>query len=77
MIFIQSIYDNILLLSNFNMAPKDLNLQNLCDTDDVENLIKEPICIKGINPTCTELILTNQRKLFMKSRILITGILIL
>ena len=28
------------------MAPKDLNLQNLCDTDDVENLIKEPTGIK-------------------------------
>ena len=66
--------DNILLLSDFNMKPEDLKLQILCDTHDSENLIKEPTCFKGKNPSCIDLILTNLKQLFMKSRTFITGI---
>ena len=40
-------YD-ILLLGDFNMTPEDLKLQVFCDTHDLENLIKEPICFKEI-----------------------------
>ena len=43
-------YDNILLLRDFNMTPEDLKLQVFCDTHDLENLIKEPICFKGKTP---------------------------
>ena len=35
-------YDNISLLSDFNMALEDLKLQDFCDTHELENLIKEP-----------------------------------
>ena len=66
-------YD-ILLLGDFNMTPEDLKLQVFCDTHDLENLIKEPTCFKGKNPSCIDLILTNQKQLFMKSRTFITGI---
>ena len=67
-------YDNILLLGDFNVTPKDLKLQALSDTHYLENLIKEPTCFKRKNPTCIDLILTNQKQLFMKSRTFITGI---
>ena len=68
-------YENILLLGDFNITPEDLKLRDFCDTHDLENLIKEPTCFKGKNPTCIDLILTNQKQLFMKSRTFITGIL--
>ena len=71
---IHTSYDNILLLGDFNMTPEDLKLQVFCDTHDLENLIKEPTCFKGKNPSCIDLILTNQKQLFMKSRTFITGI---
>ena len=61
-------YDNILVLCDFNLTPQDLELQDFCDTHDLENLIKEPTCFKGKNPTCIDLILTNQKQVFMKSR---------
>ena len=61
-------YDNILLIGDLNMATEDLKLQVLCDTHDLENLIKEPTCFKGKNPSCIDLILKNQKQLFMKFR---------
>ena len=57
-------YGNILLLGDFNMTPEDLKLQVFCDTHDIENLIKVPTCFKGKNPTCIDLILTNQKAAF-------------
>ena len=36
--------------------------------------MKEPTCFKGKNPTCIDLIFTNQKLIFMKSRSFITGI---
>ena len=65
-------YGNILLLDDFNMTL--VELQYYCDTHDLENLIKEPTCFKGKNPTYINLILTNQKQLFMKSRTFITSI---
>ena len=45
-----SSYDNILSLGDFKMAPEDLKLQDFCDTQDLENLIKKPTCIKKKTP---------------------------
>ena len=56
------------------MTPGHLKLQVFCDTLNLENLIKEPTCFKGKNPSYIDLILTNQKQLFMKSRTFITGI---
>ena len=57
-------YDNILLLGDFNMAPEDLKLQDFFGND----------YFNGKNTTCIDLILTNQKQLFMKYRTFITGI---
>ena len=56
------------------MTPEDLKLQVFCDTLNLENLIKEPTCFKGKSPSYIDLILTNQKQLFIKSRTFITGI---
>ena len=61
-------YDTILLLGDFNMTHENLKLQVFCDTHDIENLIKEPTCFEEKNPSCIDLILTNQKQLFMKSK---------
>ena len=50
-------------------------MQDFCDAHDLENLIKEPTCFKVKNPTCIELVLTNQNQPFIKSGTFITGIL--
>ena len=49
-------YDNILLLGDFNMIPEDLKLQDFCDTHDLENLIKEPTCLRKKIPLASTLI---------------------
>ena len=41
-------YDNVFLLGDFNMTPEDLKLQVFCDTHDLENLTKEPICLYNL-----------------------------
>ena len=56
-------YHNILLLGDFNLTFEDLQLQDFCDTHNLENLIKEPTCFKGKNHTWIDLILTNQKQL--------------
>ena len=57
------------------MTPEDLKLQDLfCDNHDLKNLIKEPNCLKGKNLSCIDLILANQKQIFMKSRSFIRGI---
>ena len=56
------------------MTPENLKLQDFCGTHDSENPINEPTCFKRKNPTCTDLILTNQQQLFMKCKTFITDI---
>ena len=53
------------------MTPEDFKLQDFCDTHDLKNLTKGPTCFKEKNPTCIDLILTNLKQLFLKSRTLI------
>ena len=60
---LHKIYNNILLLGDFNITPEDLKLRNFCDTHDLGNLIKQPTCFKGINPTYIDLILKHQKQI--------------
>ena len=39
----------ILPLDDFNMTHEDLKLQDFSDIHDLDNLIKEPTCLKIIN----------------------------
>ena len=60
-------YENFLHLGDFNMTTENSKLQDLMDAFCLENLIKEPTCFKSTVPTTIDLIVTNQKSLFMKS----------
>ena len=74
LIDLHTVHYNILLLSDFNMTPESLKLQDLCDIHDLENFIKERTCFEGINSTYINLRCTNQKKLFIKFKIFIMSI---
>ena len=60
-------YDNVLLMGDFHMTSKSHLLKDFTDSNDFENLIKEPACFKSTSPTTTDLFLTNRRSCYMKS----------
>ena len=43
------------------------NLQDFMNSFSPDNLIKQTTCFKSVLPTFTDLIMTNQKYLFMKS----------
>ena len=49
------------------MTTENSKLQDLMDAFCLENLIKEPTYFKSTVPTTIDLIVTNQKSLFMKS----------
>ena len=67
-------YDNILLMGDFNMTPENHHLKDFTDSNDFDNLIKEPTCFKSTSPTTIDLFLTNRKGCFMKSSTNETGI---
>ena len=56
-----------LLLGDFNMTTENSKLQDLMDAFCLENLVKEPTCFRSTVPTTIDVIVTNQKSLFMKS----------
>ena len=60
-------YENIILMGDFTMTPENQNMQQLLQTFSLDNLIKEPTCFKSENPTCIDLILTNQNQYLIHS----------
>ena len=55
------------------MTIENSKLQDLMDAFYLQNLIKKPICFKSTVPTTIDLIVTNQKSLFMKSSAYETG----
>ena len=60
-------YKNLILLGDFNMTTENSKLQDLMHAFFLEKFIKEPTCFKSTAPTTIDLIVTNQKSLFMKS----------
>ena len=56
------------------MSTENPNLKNLMNSFDRESLIDSRTCYKSINPTCTDLILTNKKNHFVKSATFETGL---
>ena len=61
-------------MGEFNMTPENHHLENFTDSNDFENLIKEPICFKSTSPITIDFFLTNRKGCFMKSLTNETGI---
>ena len=65
--FYKEKYNNILLMSDFNMTSENRHQKDFTDSNDFENLIKEPTCFKSTSPTTIDVFLTNRKGWFMKS----------
>ena len=66
-------YENITLLGDFNMTPKDKKLQHFTDTLSIENLINEPTRFKG-SPSCIDLVIHNRKSYFKNTCVTVIGI---
>ena len=62
--YFANIYDNHLILGDFNLDPTDSTLMGSLDSNSLTNLIKTSTCFKG-KGSCGDLILNN-RKFFFK-----------
>ena len=67
-------YDNILLMGDFNLTIENKHLEELLSLFNIKSLISSPTCFQSINPTCIDLILTNQKDLFSNSNTCEVGI---
>ena len=72
--FFSPIYENFVLLGDFNLSTENPNLKNFMCSFDLESLINSPTCYKSANPSCIDLILTNKKNHFMKSATFETGL---
>ena len=61
-------YENFIVLGDFDVGMDNSDMTVFCDTYDLKFLIKEPTCYKNPeNPSCIDLILTNNPKCFQSS----------
>ena len=73
-------YNNVILMGDININSFDKNaakfkkLALFCDTFDLYNLIKSPTCFQAETPTSLDVILTNKKRSFINSNVVITGI---
>ena len=69
------IYENFLIVGNFNFEMSESAMENFCGTYLLHNLIKDPTYFKNSDkPSCIDLLLTNFPKSLLKSQTLQTGL---
>ena len=67
-------YENVIFLGDFNVGMDNSDMTVFCDTYELKCLIKEPACYKSPeNPSCIDLILTNNPKCFQSSCVVEIG----
>ena len=54
------------------MTPENTNLQHFTDSFNLENLINEATCFKGL-PSCIDLIITNRKPYYENNCVTTTG----
>ena len=64
--FFSPIYENFVLLGDFNLCTENPNLKNFMSSFDLESLTDSPTCYKSINSTCIDMTLSNKKNHFMK-----------
>ena len=71
----QPLYDNIILLGDFNSEYTDDHMIEFCSLFNLTSLIKDKTCFKSLdNPSCIDLILTNRPRSFQNSGVIETGL---
>ena len=69
------LYDNFILLGDFNSEVTDDAMLEFCEIFNLKNLVKTPTCYKNPeNPSCIDLILTNRIKSFQDTTVIETGL---
>ena len=71
-----SIYDNHIILGDFNMEPKNPKLTSFMNSFNLYNLIKSNTCFKG-SGSCIDLILTNRKYCFKHTSTFEKGLVII
>ena len=65
----------MLILGDFNIEIDEPHMKSFCETYNLTNLIKQPTCYKNPdNPTCIDLILTNDPRTFQSTCVIETGL---
>ena len=73
--FYSSKYDNFIVLGDFNGETSNTTISEFCATNNLNNIIKEPICFKNLkNSTSIDLILTNRPKCLQNSNVFDPGL---
>ena len=73
--FYLSMYENIILLGDYNCEEKHSAMEEFLHTFNLKNLVKKPTRYKSVNNPCTiDLILTNKSKSFFKNDVIETGL---
>ena len=63
------------MIGNFNVNTNELNMKGFCDSYGFKSLIKVPTCVKNPeNPSCIDLILTNNPLSFQSSGVIESGL---
>ena len=69
------IFDNVLLLGDFNAEVTESKMCEFCELYNLKNLVKEPTCFKNLeNPSSIDLILTNRHRSFQHTIVIETGL---
>ena len=69
------LYDNIIVMGDFNSEPTETYMNEFIKIYDLKNLVNEPTCYKNLtNPSCIDLILTNRSKSFQNTVVVETGL---
>ena len=75
LVLYSSIYENYIVIGNFNVEVDDTTMSDFCNTFDLVSLIKEPTSDKNPEkPFYIDLILTNKPLSFQNSCIIETGL---
>ena len=69
------LYDNFILLGDFNSEVTDEAMVEFCELFNLKNLVKDPTCYKNPdNPSCIDLILTNRLNAYQDTCVIETGL---
>ena len=73
--YLLSKYENVLLIGDFNVEVTNTHMDDFCHLYNLKSLIKDPTCYKNpTNPSCIDLMITNQPKCFCHSQVIDLGL---
>ena len=63
-----------MIIGDLNLIDSNDSLHDFMHDLNLENIVKRPTCSKSVNPTCIDLILTNDSRKFSNTRTIETGL---